>query len=88
MTNVIRHAQATHVDVLLERRDGHLVLVVEDDGVGFDPARACQGAQLGLYGMHERAEALGGRLSVESRAGNGTTIQVEMTYADTNRSSG
>ena len=88
VTNVIRHAQAAHVDVLLERRDGQLVLVVEDDGVGFDPAGACQGAQLGLYGMRERAEALGGRFFVESRAGNGTTIQVEMTYADTNRNSG
>jgi PAS domain S-box-containing protein len=81
LTNVIRHAQATHVDVLLERRGGVVVAIVEDDGIGFDLEAAKQGGRLGLFGMQERAEMLGGRLVIESAAGAGTTVFVEVPYA-------
>jgi len=78
INNVVRHAQASHADVILERRDGHVIAIVEDDGLGFDPAAAGQTDRLGLVGMRERAEALGGTFIVESAPGNGTTVCVEV----------
>jgi signal transduction histidine kinase len=82
MTNVVRHARATRVDVLLERRGDRVIAVVEDDGAGFEPDRVQGGEHFGLLGMRERAEALGGRLTVESAPGAGTTIVVEVASAD------
>jgi PAS domain S-box-containing protein len=81
LTNVLRHAQATRVDVLLERRDEMVVAIVEDDGVGFDAEMAMSGSRLGLFGMKERAEMLGGRLAIESAPDAGTTVFVEVPYA-------
>jgi signal transduction histidine kinase len=78
VTNVVRHASATRIDVLVERRDGHVVVVVEDDGQGFVPGAAGGTERLGLIGMRERAEALGGTLTIESAPGEGTTIAVEV----------
>jgi PAS domain S-box-containing protein len=82
LTNVIRHARATRVDVLLEQRDDKLIVIVEDNGVGFDPPAAMQNGRLGLFGVRERAEMLGGRLVLESAAGAGTTLLVEVPYGD------
>jgi signal transduction histidine kinase len=82
VTNVVRHASATHVDVLAERRDGRVLVVVEDDGVGFAPGRVAGAERLGLLGMRERAEALQGTLTVESAPGAGTTIAVEVSGVD------
>ena len=81
LTNVIRHAQATRVDVLLERRDDQIVTIVEDDGVGFDPHEAAQSGRMGIFGMRERAEMLDGTLVIESTVGTGTTVFVEVPYA-------
>ena len=56
LNNVAKHATASRVDVIVERRDGEAVLVVEDDGVGFEPAEKDKGgAGMGLIGMRERA---------------------------------
>jgi signal transduction histidine kinase len=82
LTNVIRHAQATRVDVLLEQRDDKLVVIVEDNGVGFNPTVVTQNGRLGLFGVRERAEMLGGRLVLESAAGAGTILLVEVPYGD------
>ena len=82
MTNVVRHAQATRVDVLVEHRGERVTLVVEDDGVGFEPSRMGRGDHIGLIGMRERAEALGGTLTIESAPGEGTTVVVEVQSAD------
>ena len=82
MTNVVRHARATQVDVLVERRGEQVILMVEDDGDGFEPSRVQRGDHFGLLGMKERAEALGGTLTLESAPGAGTTILVEVTSAD------
>ena len=82
MTNVARHARATRVDVLAERRGDRVLVMVEDDGVGFEPDRVQRGDHFGLLGMRERAEALGGTLTVESAPGAGTTIVVEVASAD------
>jgi signal transduction histidine kinase len=82
LTNVARHSGARHVSVLLERRGGSVVLVVEDDGRGFDVTQMMTSAQkrkpLGLYGMEERASLVGGRLTIESEADVGTTVSVEI----------
>ncbi|RME81634.1 MAG: HAMP domain-containing protein [Caldilineae bacterium] len=74
LTNAVRHSGAEHIDVLLECREDTLVVVVEDDGRGFDPGGVVGGAHLGLAGMRERAEQLGGDLVVESEPGGGTTV--------------
>ncbi len=78
VTNVVRHACATRIDVLVERRDGRVVVMVEDDGKGFVPATAGGAECLGLIGMRERAEALGGTLTIESAPGEGTRIKVRI----------
>ena len=76
-TNVIKHSGASRVSVLLQRQDGKVVAVVEDDGAGFDPARTRADA-VGLAGMRERVALLGGRLQVESTSGAGTTLVAEV----------
>jgi signal transduction histidine kinase len=82
VTNVVRHARAARVDVLLERRGGELIVLIEDDGIGFDPASAGRNRRLGLFGMRERAEMLGARLAVESVANSGTTVLMEVPLVD------
>ena len=77
ITNALRHARAREIDVVVERRDGRLRLLVEDDGDGFDVEASDRTDRLGLIGMRERAESLGGSLLVESRRGSGTTVVVE-----------
>lgn len=82
LNNVVRHARAKHVDVILEQRDENLILVIEDDGVGFDPEVILKkSGRLGLFGMQERVEMLGGKLVIESAKGKGTTLVVEVPYA-------
>jgi two-component system CheB/CheR fusion protein len=75
LNNVSKHAHASRADVVLSASDGQVVLVVEDDGVGFDAAGDGFGAKgLGLAGMRERAALVGATLEVESAAGRGTSI--------------
>jgi signal transduction histidine kinase len=79
LQNALRHADAARLDVELVATDGRLRLTVRDDGVGFDPqAPAIRSRRLGLTSMEERAEALGGTLAIESRAGEGTTVRLEV----------
>ena len=77
LTNVVKHARASRVSVVLTRKDDSVSMIVEDDGVGFDPARTRDDG-LGLVGMRERVGLLGGRLTVESRPGAGTTFVAEV----------
>lgn len=76
LTNVIRHAQARHAAVVLRARAGDLIAIVEDDGVGFDVAEAIERGRLGLIGMRERIDMLGGKFHLESFPGRGTTVYV------------
>jgi signal transduction histidine kinase len=79
LQNALRHAGATRVDVRLHAEDGHLRVAVADDGVGFDPDEpGLRSRRLGLTSMEERARALGGTLSIESRPGAGTTVTLEV----------
>lgn len=82
VTNVVRHARASRIDVLAERRGDRVLVMVEDDGIGFEPGRTRGGESFGLLGIRERAEALGGSLTIESAPGAGTTIVVEVTGVD------
>jgi signal transduction histidine kinase len=75
LNNIAKHAQATNVSVLLEKPDKNIVLIVEDDGVGFDPKKKANRSKgLGLIGMSERAALVGGTVEIESAKGSGTTI--------------
>lgn len=77
--NALRHSAAEHVDVTLDRRGSGAVLRVTDDGNGFDPkAIRRAGRHLGLVSMRDRASGVGGRLTVESAPGKGTTIEMEV----------
>ncbi len=80
LTNVVKHAQASRVDVLLERRGDQVVTIVEDNGIGFDIETADQNRHLGLLGMQERAEMLDGTLVIESIINTSTTLYVEIPY--------
>ncbi len=77
LTNVQKHAAAKRVAVLLSHSDDAVRLVVQDDGGGFDPNMARDGG-VGLLGMRERVALVGGRLTVESTAGAGTMLTVEV----------
>jgi signal transduction histidine kinase len=81
LNNVAKHAAAQSVALILERRDDRAVLLVEDNGRGFElpPASAAQAAQrLGLTGMRERAAIASGTVDVESEPGKGTTVIVQI----------
>ncbi len=79
VSNVVRHADATTVAVTLDETDGVVTVTVRDDGVGFDPAaRSVRGRHLGLTSMKERAQSLGGSVTITSRAGEGTTVLAEV----------
>jgi PAS domain S-box-containing protein len=83
LTNVAKHSQAKNVEVILERRPDHVLLIVEDDGVGFDPGGAAGATDpgFGLLGMQERAALIGATLQIESSVGAGTTVFVRMAVA-------
>jgi two-component system sensor histidine kinase UhpB len=78
LTNVARHADATTVTVTVWQHDARLTLVVEDDGSGFEMGKA---DGLGLVGMRERAEGLGGDFELKSAPDKGTCIMVRIPLA-------
>ena len=77
LTNVVKHARARRVSIILIRRERKVTALVEDDGEGFDQALKHEDG-LGLLGMRERVSLVDGRLTVESSAGSGTTLAVEV----------
>ena len=74
LRNVVRHANASEVDVTLQAKDGGISLIVRDDGIGFGEVPAGAPASLGLVSMRERVRLEGGKLDIVSRPGQGTTI--------------
>jgi signal transduction histidine kinase len=78
LQNALRHSRAEHVMVRMSSENGHLLLEVSDDGIGFDPdAAELRSKHLGLTSMEERARLLGGRLAIRSAHGTGTTVRLE-----------
>jgi PAS domain S-box-containing protein len=85
LTNVLRHARAARVSVVLQAAPGQVVAIVEDDGCGFDPEPALAGSsaehRLGILGMRERVALLGGELTIDSGPGRGTTVIANVPLA-------
>jgi signal transduction histidine kinase len=77
LTNVVKHAGADHVSILVTRKPSSVLVVIEDDGRGFDPEQT-RAAGLGLLGMNERVELLDGTFQVEAEPGAGTTLLIEL----------
>ncbi|MCX6921902.1 MAG: ATP-binding protein, partial [Verrucomicrobia bacterium] len=85
LTNVARHAQASQAEVKIQNLDGTICMVIGDDGKGFqdDPTHhAKKSKRLGLLGMQERLEMVGGNLSVTSAPGKGTTVRAQLPLID------
>ena len=78
LTNVAKHAQASHVDVAVERSDDALVVRIQDDGVGFSAAAPRKPGSFGLFGLRERASLLGGQATITSKPGEGTIVEVRL----------
>lgn len=77
LTNVMRHARADNVKIRLSKGKSDLRLVIQDDGHGFD-VEATQEHSFGLLGIRERAQALGGEVTISSAAGQGTSISLKI----------
>ncbi len=79
LTNIIRHAHAETASIFIERNPSTVREVIEDDGIGFEPAQSeALDGHLGLYGIRERAELLGGKLTIESERERGTSLYIEI----------
>src|SRR5262249_42659906 len=78
VNNVIKHAGSDRARVELEFDADHLRLSVVDSGVGFDPGAPSSGGKFGMSTMRERAEGIGGRLTVETAPGQGTRVTAEL----------
>jgi ligand-binding sensor domain-containing protein/two-component sensor histidine kinase len=80
VTNAVRHARAKHIGITLQFEEKRLRMTIHDDGRGFAtrPASSSTDGHFGITGMHERAEQIGGQLTVNSRAGEGTEVCVEV----------
>ena len=76
LNNIVKHANAKHIYVLLERNDGEVRLVVEDDGVGFQPSKQRSLRHVGLLAMKDSVKLLGGTITIKSAQGKGTRISV------------
>jgi signal transduction histidine kinase len=79
LVNAAKHAHATHVDVILDSTERHVLLSISDDGVGFTPEACVKNQGWGLRTMRERADAIGATLNIESAPGHGTRVTVEAT---------
>jgi signal transduction histidine kinase len=88
LNNVARHAQATRVDVVIHKLQDCLCMKVQDDGKSFDVERTLRangGQRLGLLGMRERLEMVGGSFTIESAPGKGTLVEARIPFGKTRR---
>ena len=76
LVNILRHAQARHVDVTLDMRVDWLAIGIVDDGVGMQPEDAGKAAAFGLRGIQERIDVFGGHLLIDSKPGRGTSLSI------------
>ncbi len=85
LTNVLKHAAASTVSIVLECRDGWLQIIVEDNGKGFDPNSPIMAGHLGLAGIRERLALIGGVLIIDSAPDVGTTLYVRIPFLQADR---
>jgi signal transduction histidine kinase len=78
LTNIIRHAKATRVNVVLKMDDGALLLDVQDNGTGIHDDKISNHASFGLMGMRERARSFGGKVEINGVPGKGTSVLVRI----------
>lgn len=78
LNNISKHAAAGKVEVRLVRGGDGIIMEIRDDGVGFNPGTSIRPTAVGLYGIRERAEAIGGRLEIKSAPGRGTQLMVTL----------
>jgi signal transduction histidine kinase len=78
LTNVLRHARATKVDIRLEQEENHLLFIVRDNGCGISPGAIGHPMSIGLTGMHERALLLGGEFKISGQPESGTLVEVRL----------
>ena len=88
LANVVRHAEATDVQVSLAMVDGAAVLEIRDNGRGIQAGHIADPRSLGLIGMRERAEMLGGSAMIDGAPGEGTTVRVTLPLARGDGSAG
>ena len=77
LTNIVKHAQASRVSIVITQKPGAVGAVIEDDGRGFDPDQSVDGG-IGLIGMRERVALLDGSMTIEAAPGKGTTLVIEV----------
>jgi two-component system sensor histidine kinase UhpB len=92
ITNVVRHADATLVTIALKRENSHICLQIEDDGCGFDAGVPVQRNEpvmhMGLLGIRERAQLVGGRVEVTSQIAQGTRLAISLPLTDSGAAHG
>jgi signal transduction histidine kinase len=81
LTNIAKHAQASHADIVIDNDGGDIVVRVEDDGVGFSTLAPRKPQSFGLFGLRERASFLGGDATISSAPGEGTVVEVRLPRA-------
>ena len=82
LSNVARHARAANVDVTLDTIDGRLMLIVKDDGSGFEPGETPRTRGMGLMNVAARAAEVGGAVDIASTVGGGTTVRFSVPCAE------
>jgi len=85
LANVSRHAQASRVEVTLQKLPNGVGMKIQDDGKSFSVEKTLRGKRLGLLGMRERLEMVGGKFGVESSPGQGTTIEAQIPFGNVSK---
>ncbi len=85
LTNVLRHAQATRVDIKINKEKGHFVLSVSDNGKGITNDEKLDQHSLGILGMRERAHLIGGEIEIKGEKGKGTVVVVRVPISGQDR---
>lgn len=80
LQNAIKHSQASKIQVKLEINCQHVILIVKDNGIGFDPSLKQQDKSFGLIGMKERVEMLKGTMNIQSDYGQGTMVTIKVPF--------
>lgn len=88
LSNIVRHAQASEVDVALAQDEDAIVLRISDNGIGMQPGDDGKQAAFGLKSIRERVHALGGELRIDSQAGQGTALAIRLPQAHCGHSQG
>jgi two-component system, sensor histidine kinase LadS len=83
LNNVVKHSDASEVEAKIKHAQNEVIITIKDDGRGFDTTNfEAKGSGLGLVGLRERTNMLGGKISIDSSLGNGTEINVNLSIGE------